>query len=194
MSIKRYELGRLAAAYYSETNLLVDFSAATAVPPGDTTAARAKWLAWLDDAGTKETGNLMDVTIGLADDTADATTRYTASFGFASTVPVLHGSEVTFDMRWEPYTGLDTAGSPWDFAAVLMKNWQDGTPMSMVFLDQDRTANASGGSNKYPTGLAGNFGVSLDISQALRDIQRASVTMTVIDDAVWYNEEIVASP
>lgn len=195
MSTKRYQLGRNAVAYFNEADTEVNYGT-SGVTPGNVTAARAAWLTWLDlstgGSATKEIGNVMDVTLGLADDTADATTREVAAFGFASTVSVLHGSEVTFDMRWEPNQRLDTAGAPYGFQELLMRTWQDGGKMSAAFLDQSRIANttASGLGNKYPTGICANFSVSVDVSQALRDIQRASVTMTISDDPVWYMEEI----
>lgn len=196
MSLKRYQLGRNAVAYFNEADTEVDYGA-SGVTPGDVPAARAAWTTWLDlsvgGSATQVVGNVMDVTLGLADDTADATTREVAAFGFSSTVSVLHGSEVTFDMRWEPNQRMDTAGGPYTFQELLMRTWQDGGKMSAVFLDQSRTPNtiASGLGNKYPTGMAANFSVSVDLSQALRDIQRASVTMTVSDDPVWYMEEVL---
>ena len=193
MSVKRYQLGRLATAYYNEADTEVSYSA-SGVAPGDISAARAAWATWLDlavvDGATKPIGNLMDVTLGLASDQADATTREVAAFGFSSSVAVLKGSEVTFDMRWEPFQRLDTSPAPWAFQELLAKTWQEDGKMSAVFLDQNRVANPTGGGNKYPAGMAANFSVSIDISQGLRDIQRASVTMTVSDDPVWYNESI----
>ena len=176
-------LGRNAKAYYHTSGTLIG-------DVGSPTTPTEAVQLWLDDA-TAVAGNLTDVTLNIGSDYADATTRLSAESGFASSVPVLRNGEVTFEMRWLP-DDASNASAPFTFSFLLIEAWRTDGRVAIAFLDQDRS-NPGPGVTIFPQGLAANWSVSMEKSEALRDIQRASITLTIADSAVWYRETIVGS-
>lgn len=143
-------IGRDAAAYFNATPLS---------SPPDSTAVDAMTLA----------DNLMDVTLDIESETADATTRAEARTGWRSEVAVLRNGRISFDMRWDTSTAL---------GAALINAWSNFTPIAMAFLDQDRD-------NAGAQGLVANFSVSISKSESLVDVQKATVTLTVHSYPDW---------
>jgi hypothetical protein len=178
-----YVLGRLGAAYFNEANIRLGDNAG----PGDTIQDMIDtWLALsATNSRTIEADNLADVDYDIGSDFADGTTRATAREGFASNIPVIKNGQVTFEMRWLPLTDRVPA-APYTFTELLIKAWSDGSTLGMVFLDYPINGNPGAGYTIAPQGLAANWSVSLQKSEGLRDVQKASVTLSASDTAAWY--------
>ena len=135
---------------------------------------------WLGDSNTEVAGNVTDVSLNVGSDFADGTTRETASSGFASQIPVLKNGEVTFEMRYKPVDPAAPAPPPYDtMESLLITQWLADSTIALVFLDQPKATSKV-------QGLAANWAISLEFGQALRDIQRISVTVTIADSGHWY--------
>ncbi len=179
--VASYLLGRKAKCYFN--NAKTKFAAV--VP--------ATVSQWLTEPTTVEADNITDVTLNMSADFADTTTRGEAADGFASSVPVLKNGEVTFEMRWKPEDPAMIA-APFSFTRVLMDAWETDDTVSLAFLDQvAKSTQIPLGTDVKVQGLAGNFAVSIDKTEALRDIQRANVTLTIVDSGKWHQETISGS-
>lgn len=117
-----------------------------------------------------EIDNIMDLSLNLDSDIVDATTRGEASQGFKSSVATNRNGEITFDVRWLPGDTVFDA---------LITAWNTGGEFTMIALDQ---AKATVGAQ----GLAANFSVSLTKTEALNDVQKASITLTIASHPEWY--------
>lgn len=174
-----YLLGRNAKAYYNTAAKHIGETGVETV------------VLWLEDAATTIAGNLTDVSLEMDSDYADATTRSTAASGFSSQVAVLKNGQVTFEMRWIPDDPGDASTS---FANLLVTAWETDDTIAMAFLDQlGKTGEIPTGTTLHPQGLASNWSVSMSKTEALRDVQRASITLTVADSATWFSEDVVGA-
>lgn len=182
--------GRVAAAYFNENDLKIGDSG---LGGADLDAQTTNWLA---AATTLEALNITDAQYQISSEFADATTRETAKEGFASNVPVLKNCQITFDIRWLPKE-IKALAAPWAFTDLLMNAWENDRTIAMVFLDwpiKGNHTNPGSGYSVAPQGLAGNWSVSMEKSEALKDVQRASVTLSVANKASWHTElEIVGT-
>jgi hypothetical protein len=164
-----HNLGRTAVAYFDAADF-TKFSSSV---------AEAEVTTWLGTA-TAVT-NIMDLSLDIGSETVDVTSRAEASQGFASIVPVLANGQVTFDAKW--ITG-DA------FTDELVACWRniggasnDDFEIAMAFLD--RAYNAT----TVVQGLVANFGVSMSMTQNLKDIQKMSVTLSISSNPLWYYKD-----
>lgn len=167
MPIQGILVGRDAHAYWSLSDPLdPNYN------PWPGTQAGAQ--AWIDNANTFVAENIMDLTDNVDSEMADNTTRKEAKVGWTSEIAVLRTGQVQFDIRWEP-------GDP--FTDEVIARWDDGEGISMVFLDQDgRTTNTA---TNTAQGLGAVWSISLTKTETLRDIQKASLTLTVAGNPLW---------
>lgn len=121
-------------------------------------------------AGGEVIDNIMDLTLEVESEFVDATTRGEAASGFRSEIAVLRNGRITFDARWLPGDTVFDA---------LVEAWENSTSFTMIALDQSRAT---------PTaqGLAANFSVSFSKSEALQDVQKVSVTLSIASHPEWY--------
>jgi len=151
-----YILGKDAGMYYTST-ALTGTNGAT-----------------LLNAGTSlnEATNVMDVSMDVATDFVDITTRADGAAGFRAQAATFKNASVTFDMKWLPGDAFFT----------LLKNaWLNNTTVAMYVLDQKKGVSGA-------QGLCGNFSVSFTAEQPLSDIQKASVTLTLSDNGEWVSK------
>ena len=118
---------------------------------------------------SSEALNIMDLTLDIESELTDTTTRAEARNGWRAEVAVLRNGRVSFDIRWD-------SNDP--FTEALIDAWNTFTPIQMGFFDQD--AGQSGAQ-----GLVANFSVSISKSEALTDVQKASVSLTVHSYPKW---------
>lgn len=156
-----YILGRDAVAYYDASDNTLFTSSV-----GDTEAD-----TWLGTATA--VSNIMDLQLELDSEFVDATTRGEASQGFSSEIAVIKNGRVTFDIRWQ-------AGDT--FTTALLSHWTNGTEFAMAFMDQ-----AYATASTTVSGLVANWSVSLSKSESLKDIQKASVTLSIASWPFWYD-------
>ena len=151
-------IGKDAKCYYSSNNTKL------------TTAAPA--TTWITQGTTVVADNLMDVSIDLTSEVVDATTREEAATGWRSELAVLRNGRINFDMRWETDD---------DFKSKIITAWNNMDYISLAFLDQPKGTIGA-------MGLIANFSVSLTKNEALVDIQKASVSLTIHSLPLWYEE------
>ena len=125
---------------------------------------------WLTQNTTVVADNLMDVSIDLTSEVVDATTREEAATGWRSELAVLRNGRINFDMRWE----LDD-----DFKSKIITAWNNMDYISLAFLDQPKGTIGA-------MGIIANFSVSLTKNEALVEIQKASVSLTIHSLPLWY--------
>lgn len=114
--------------------------------------------------------NIMDLTLEVESEFVDATTRGEAASGFRSEIAVLRNGRITFDARWLPGDTVFDA---------LVDAWENSTSFTMIALDQARATTGA-------QGLAANFSVSFSKSEALQDVQKVSVTLSIASHPEWY--------
>ena len=115
--------------------------------------------------------NIMDLSLDVDSEFVDVTTRGEAAAGFASQVAVLKNGQVTFDMRWQPGDA---------FFEAVKDVWLGTTSeIAMFLLDQPKATTGA-------QGLVSNFTVSFGKTEALRDIQKVSVTLGISSQPEWY--------
>ena len=142
----------------------------------DEAARQASAQSWLDLADTVPAENIMDLTDNMDSDMADSTTRAEAKLGWSAEIAVLKNGQVQFDFRWE---NGPTANDP--FTAALIAAWNNRSGISMAFMDQPaKTTDAT-----KALGLGAVFSVSISKQENLRDIQKASATLTVAKNPLW---------
>jgi len=175
-----YIPGRFAAAYYTPTNKTLSSPTESSVDA---------WFAGNGADAPVLVDNMTDVQYDMQSDMADATTRGTARSGFNSNIPVLKNGQITFECRWLPSVARPTGTSaPVDFTGQLFWAWQYDATIAMVFLDWEwARVPPVAGQTISPQGIASNWTVSLNKSEDLRDIQRASITLSVAESALWYH-------
>tara|TARA_B100000029_G_scaffold490245_1_gene549050 strand:+ start:283 stop:726 length:444 start_codon:yes stop_codon:yes gene_type:complete len=120
-------------------------------------------------APSDEALNIMDLTLDIESELTDTTTRAEARNGWRAEVAVLRNGRVSFDIRWD-------SGDA--FTAALIDAWNTFTPIQMGFFDQNASTTGA-------QGLVANFSVSISKSEALTDVQKASVSLTVHSYPKW---------
>lgn len=117
-----------------------------------------------------EIDNIMDLSLEVESEFVDATTRGEASTGFRSEIAVLRNGRITFDARWLPGDTVFDA---------LVDAWENSGEFTMIALDQSKATMGA-------QGLASNFSVSFSKSEALQDVQKVSVTLSISSKPEWY--------
>lgn len=121
-------------------------------------------------SGATEIGNIMDLSLQLDSEFVDATTRSEAAAGFKSQIAVINNGQLTFEARWLPGDTVFDA---------LIDAWTNGTEFTMIALDQSKATSGA-------QGLAANFSVSISKTEALQDVQKASITLSISSYPVWH--------
>ena len=166
MPLETEPLGRKAVAYWNTGNLLLT----------DTSGATIQ--SWLNDPNTRIVGDIFDVTQNTTPEYADITTRGAAQGGFTARKPVIREGEVSFDVLWETTNVSDG----WVQQIIDVTNAD--TPMAMAFFDYAfNDSSAAGG--EIAQGLIGNFYMNYQKAEAIRDVQRASVTAVNQRELIW---------
>jgi hypothetical protein len=178
-------LGRDAAAYFHTSNTQVGAITPTGSPPFTMMQYADAWLA---HANIEEALNLMDVNHDMGSEFVDATTRESARTGFASQIAVLRSGQVTFDIKWIPGDGVLS-----DFTTTLLSCVESGLPIAMGFLCLPYDVNPGSGKSVVVDGPVGNFTVSARKSEALKDIQKGSITLGIANKIVWFKKTIAGS-
>ena len=166
MPIQGILVGRDATAYWNEDDSTNPFD----------NSSQTNAQAWLDlsAAGnaTLTAENIMDLTDNIDSEMADSTTRAEAKLGWTAEIAVLKNGQVQFDFRWE----LGDA-----FTTRLINAWDTGQGISMAFMDQP----AKTTDQTDAQGLGGIFSVSISKTENLRDIQKATATLSIAKNPLW---------
>lgn len=156
-------IGKDAKAYYSTSGLLLS----------DTTTS----TTWVGDTNTVIADNMMDVSLDLTSELVDATTRQEAATGWRSEIAVLRNGRITFDLRWE-HEDPAPAGSAAEFRNKIVAAWEASSAITLAFFDNATSVTGA-------QGLIANFSVSLTKNEALIDVQKASVSLTIHSYPEW---------
>ena len=161
MSLEQFPLGRKAAAYFGDTTLA--------------NVEEATITTWLSSA--TKWSNQYDVTYNTTPEYADITTREAAANNFTAQKPVIMNGEVTFEVTWNTNDVGNNLQAMIDAA-------MDNEPVALAFLDADKDSVLAAG--EVVQGLVGNFFVSFQKMEAIRDVQKASFTATSAGDLAWH--------
>lgn len=143
-----------------------------------------QWVIdWFNEANTGEADNIMDLDIQMGGIIVDATTRGVAKKGFSSSVKVLNEATVTFDMLWLPQPA-DAS-----FTKTIIDASNSFEPVGLLFVDKTMTPITT--STYKVRGIAGNWSVSMNKSEALKDLQKASISLTIVDYPWWFTHTVV---
>jgi len=171
MALEKNPLGRKAKCYWNKTDVQL---------VAGTSAAAATWIA---DGGTTVAGELYDVSQATPAEYADISTRARTAAGFSARKPVLRDGEVTFDILWHTNDNTD------EFAQTLIDKTNDSGEITLAFLDY-AVDDADGAVGEEVQGMVARWYVNFEKSEAIRDVQKASITLVHSNYMIWYKYSI----
>lgn len=121
-------------------------------------------------AGATEFDKVRDVTLNMAADTVDPTTRALAKLGWKSEVPTIKTLELSFQMNW---IDNDT------ICEAIRDSFLNSSEIAFIALTDDRATSGA-------QGPAGNFIADFSMSQPVGDVITCDVTLRLSSYPHWH--------